>query len=83
MDEYDADGDGNITYEEFGAQVLPKDFGEGRGIIDFPHGNPQGDAADQLPILVKQIKIYLEQQKNMREAFSKDGRCRRWHCRSL
>ena len=73
MDEYDADGDGNITYEEFSAQVLPKDFSDGRGIIDFPHGNPQGDAMDQLPHLVKQIKIYLEQQKNMREAFRKMG----------
>lgn len=73
MDEYDKDGDGNITYEEFSAQVIPNDFEDGHGIIDFPHGNPQGDAEDQLPHLIKQVRKYIEQQKNFREAFRKMG----------
>ena len=50
-------------YEEFSAQVLLRDFVDGRGISKFPHGTQQGDAMDQLPNLVKQIIIYLEQQQ--------------------
>ena len=76
-DEFDKDGDGEITYEEFIAKVMPPEITHGGGgIMDFPCDDPagQGTQVEQLNKLRKDIKNKMERNsKNMREAFRKMG----------
>ena len=74
-DEFDADGDGQITYEEFIAKVMPPEITHGGGgIMDFPCDDPAGKGTqlEQLNKLRKDIKKKIStNSKNMRTAFRK------------
>jgi Ca2+-binding EF-hand superfamily protein len=76
-DEFDKDGDGEITYEEFIEKVMPPEITHGGGgIMDFPCDDPagKGTMTEQLNKLRKQIKNKISSNsKNMREAFRKMG----------
>eukprot|EP00949_MAST-11_sp_MAST-11-sp1_P004985 g4985.t1 len=77
IDEFDADGDAEITYKEFVAKMFPKDFSNGGGgIIDFPCDDPasQGTTTQRLQKLRNEIKKkLLTNSKNLRVAFRKMG----------
>ena len=74
-DEFDDDGDGEITYEEFIAKVMPPEITHGGGgIMDFPCDDPAGKGTqlEQLNKLRKDIKKKMStNSKNMRTAFRK------------
>jgi Ca2+-binding EF-hand superfamily protein len=71
MDEYDEDGDGEVTYEEFTKQIFVKDFSDKRGsVIDFPSNHNSYDKDENLNKLMEEAKnILLVKSKHLRKIF--------------
>lgn len=71
MDEYDEDGDGEVTYEEFTKQIFVKDFSDKRGsVIDFPSNHNGYDKAENLDKLIEEAKnVLLVKSSHLRKIF--------------
>ena len=71
MDEYDEDGDGEITYEEFTKQIFVPDFGGKNGsIIDYPSAHNSYDPKENLSNLIQECKhVLTAKSKHLRKIF--------------
>ena len=73
MDEYDEDGDGEVTYEEFTKQIFVQDFSDKRGsVIDFPSNHNNYDPKENLDALITEAKnVLLVKSSHLRKIFRK------------
>ena len=71
MNEFDEDGDGEVTYEEFAKQIFVPDFSKKRGsVIDFPSNHNNYNKSENLNALMEEAKnVLLVKSSHLRKIF--------------
>lgn len=71
MNEFDEDGDGEVTYEEFAKQIFVPDFSKNRGsVIDFPSNHNNYNKSENLNALIEEAKnVLLVKSSHLRKIF--------------